>query len=600
MVLPAKFGRDQRLIASILVICTLAVVVSWAAIRQAEQSLLRTHASAAATLWATFLEKNLAGLEAILAAGLISRADQRVFDFARAAGGVLSYQVIGPDGIVAHSSWSGDYREASADPAALRIIAKGKVLTKVKRSQLADNRETVVVEAYVPIMKAGVYRGAIKVFVDMTAKAAEFRRIGSFAFYGLIILLVVLGSLCSALVWHNMHGRKNAETATDRLRRQNELILNAAGEGVYGIDLEGRTTFVNPAAARMVGWDPDEMLGKPQHELVHHNHPDGTPYPREECPIFGAMNDGQAREVGDEVFWRKDGTSFPVAYNCSPIYDEQRQLTGAVVVFRDITEQIWAERALREAKEQAEVASRSKTEFLANMSHELRTPLNAINGFSEVMSNEVFGPLGDARYREYVKDIHDSGQHLLALINDILDISKVEAGKLELCEEPVDVADVVEAAVRIMRERATARRLRLETAVQSDTPIIIGDRRLLKQIVLNLLSNAVKFSHEGDTIAVRAGPTSTGGAEILVIDNGIGIAAEDIEKVMMPFQQVEGTFSRQHQGTGLGLPLSKRLVELHGGTLEIESEIGAHTTARVLIGPERVLDSRSNAAALSA
>jgi len=600
MVHSVKIGRDQRLIASILVICAVAVVVSWGAIRQAQHSLLRGQASAAATHWATFLEKNLAGLEAILSAGLISRADQRVFDFARAAGGVLSYQVIGPDGIVAHSSWSGDFREASADPTALRIIATGQVLTKVRRSELANGREIVLGEAYVPVMKDGAYKGAIKVYVDMTAKAAEFRRIGSIAFVGLIVVLAVPGALCGALVWRNMHGRRTAETVTDRLRRQNELILNAAGEGVCGIDLQGRTTFVNPAAARMVGWQAQDMLGKPQHELLHHTRAGGAPYPREDCPICGGLKDGRAREVSDEVFWRRDGTSFPVAYVSSPIYDERGRLTGAVVVFRDVTQQLWAERALREAKEQAEVASRSKTEFLANMSHELRTPLNAINGFSEVMCKKVFGPLGDAHYEEYVKDIHDSGQHLLALINDILDISKVEAGKLELCEEPVAIDGVVEAAVRIMRERAEARRLTLRTAIEGGLPAINGDERLLMQIVLNLLSNAIKFSHEGGAIDVRASRAADGGVEISVTDNGIGIAPENLDKVMMPFQQVEGSFTRQHQGTGLGLPLSKRLVELHGGRLEIESEVGAQTVARVRLGPERVLPEHPADAALSA
>jgi len=593
MVHPRKFGRDQRLIVSILVVCVAAIVVSWAAIRQAEQSLLRAQASATATHWATFLEKNLEGLNAILEAGLISRADQRVFDFARAAGGVLSYQVIGRDGVIAHSSWSGDFREATTDPAALRTIARGQVLAKVIH-QLSPNGATIVVgEAYVPIMKDGTYLGAIKVYVDVTAKAAEYRRVGSIAFVGLIVLLTVLGGLCSVLVWRNMHGRKTAETATDRLRRQNEQILTAAGEGIYGIDLDGSTTFVNPAAARMLGWEPGEILGKPLHDLIHHTRTDGSPHPREACRVCSGLDDPHPREVRDEIFWRKNGTSFPAAYIRSPIYDERSNLTGAVVVFRDITQQLWAERELRAAKEQAEIASRSKTEFLANMSHELRTPLNAINGFSEVMCKRVFGPLGDTHYEEYVKDILDSGQHLLALINDILDISKVEAGKLELSEEPVDIPAILASAVRIIHERAEARRLKLKIVTGDGLPVIKGDERLLKQIVLNLLSNAIKFSHEGGVIEIQAERTAEGGVEIAVTDNGIGIAPENLDKVMLPFQQVEGSFTRQHQGTGLGLPLSKRLVELHGGSLEIESEVGTRTTVRVRLGPERVVKDRS-------
>lgn len=229
-----------------------------------------------------------------------------------------------------------------------------------------------------------------------------------------------------------------------------------------------------------------------------------------------------------------------------------------------------------EEKIRAEEANRSKSEFLANMSHELRTPLNAVNGFSEIMLREMFGPLGDERYVDYVKDIHTSGEHLLALINDILDMSKIEAGKMQLQREPVDPAAVIEQCLRIVRGRAEEKEIRLQVDIE-DAPEIEADPRALKQVILNLTSNAVKFTPEGGRITVRTFSTAEGVA-IQVADTGIGIAKEDLPRLGRPFEQIESQHSKSHQGSGLGLALSKSLIELHGGTLSIESDLGEGTT----------------------
>tara|TARA_R110002072_G_scaffold72335_2_gene172913 strand:- start:738 stop:3407 length:2670 start_codon:yes stop_codon:yes gene_type:complete len=229
-----------------------------------------------------------------------------------------------------------------------------------------------------------------------------------------------------------------------------------------------------------------------------------------------------------------------------------------------------------EEKIRAEEANRSKSEFLANMSHELRTPLNAVNGFSEIMLREMFGPLGDERYVDYVKDIHTSGEHLLALINDILDMSKIEAGKMQLQKEPVDPASVIEQCLRIVRGRSDEKEIRLQVDVE-DAPEIDADPRALKQVILNLTSNAVKFTPEGGRITVRTFSTGDGVA-IQVTDTGIGIAKEDLPRLGRPFEQIESQHSKSHQGSGLGLALSKSLVEMHGGTLSIESDLGEGTT----------------------
>ena len=230
------------------------------------------------------------------------------------------------------------------------------------------------------------------------------------------------------------------------------------------------------------------------------------------------------------------------------------------------------------AMTRAEAANQAKSEFLANMSHELRTPLNAINGFSEIMAGEMFGPLGDPRYKGYAADILRSGQHLLSLINDVLDMAKIEAGKLTLHYEPVSLKEVVDDAARLMRGRVEEAGLRLRVDAP-ELPTIEADHRGLKQVVLNLLSNAVKFTPEGGDIVVALSREDDDRIRLAVTDTGIGIAAEDLTRLARPFEQVEGQHSKTTQGTGLGLALTKSLIELHGGTLTLESEPGRGTTA---------------------
>jgi len=237
-------------------------------------------------------------------------------------------------------------------------------------------------------------------------------------------------------------------------------------------------------------------------------------------------------------------------------------------------------------KIRAEEANRSKSEFLANMSHELRTPLNAINGFSEIMAGEMFGPLGHERYQDYVRDILSSGQHLLSLINDILDMSKIEAGKMQLQPEPLMPDEVIEQCVRIMRARAEEKRIQLNVD-GDDLPQIQADPRALKQVLLNLMSNAVKFTPEGGRVHVR-GFHAADGIVLQVADTGIGISEDDLPRVGRPFEQIENQHSKTHQGSGLGLALSKSLVELHGGRLRIDSKLGEGTTVSFTLPAEPV------------
>jgi signal transduction histidine kinase len=261
---------------------------------------------------------------------------------------------------------------------------------------------------------------------------------------------------------------------------------------------------------------------------------------------------------------------------------------GLLLTVTDITDRRRVEGDLRRAKDEAELASRSKTEFLANMSHELRTPLNAVIGFSDILMGQIFGALGDARYVDYARDIRDSGLHLLNLINDVLDVSKVEFGKVELTEEMVDVAATIGSCVRLMRDRAETAGLQLVADVSPDLPALQGDSRRLKQILLNLLSNAVKFTPSGGRVTISA-CADAGGFRLRVADTGIGIAAADLDKALRPFGQIDSRLARKYQGTGLGLPLARAMAELHGGRLELTSAPGEGTSATIWLPPSRVL-----------
>ena len=263
---------------------------------------------------------------------------------------------------------------------------------------------------------------------------------------------------------------------------------------------------------------------------------------------------------------------------------------GSLTTYDDVTGSYSAERQLRSAKEEAELASRAKSDFLANVSHELRTPLNAIIGFSEIIKDQLFGPIGNHRYKEYAIDIHDSGTHLLSLINDILDLSKIEAGKFELHEEPIDLERATKSCFRIMRDRAEEAGVNLEHRFPHGLPHLKADPRAVKQILLNLLSNAVKFTGQGGRVLVYPNFSEGGDLVLNVEDTGIGIAEADIAKAMAPFGQVDSSLSRKYEGTGLGLPLTRHLVDLHGGELKLSSHMGQGTLVSITFPRTRLLN----------
>ncbi|WP_395015470.1 PAS domain-containing sensor histidine kinase [Dongia sp.] len=370
---------------------------------------------------------------------------------------------------------------------------------------------------------------------------------------------------------------KQRELQFAELAQRNAVLASTVASVTSGVVICDATqadqpiVFVNAAFTRITGYTAAEATGRNCRFLQ------GRDTDREAVErMRRAIMVGRAATVTLRNY-RKDGRTFWNEVNISPLHDEQGKLIHFVGILQDVTNRIRTEENLREAKEQAEVANRSKSEFLANISHELRTPLNAILGFTEIMQMEMFGPMGAPQYHTYAKDVHDSGQLLLDLINDILDLSKIEAGRMELFPEAVEAADVFEACLRLVSGRATSAGVTLKSDLPPDVPKLRVDPRAVRQMLANLLTNAVKFTPKGGQVMLAARADGDQ-VELSVADSGIGIAAKDIAKVLEPFGQADDPHSRRQQGTGLGLPIVKALVEQSGGSFRLESKVGIGTT----------------------
>jgi len=369
--------------------------------------------------------------------------------------------------------------------------------------------------------------------------------------------------------------RKRGEQALRESRQRVALHVQQTPLGVIECDLDLKITAWNPAAERILGWTAREVLGcclldtlvpPGQHDHVRR--------------LYARLAETRDSVRNTNENLRRDGRRITCDWFNSPLVDADGQVIGVASLMLDVTDRIRADALLREAKEHAEQTSRAKSDFLATMSHELRTPLNAIIGFSELIAAETFGPI-TPRYVEYARDIHNSGNHLLDIINDILDLSKIEAGKLELSDDTVDVGRVADSCLRLVEARAQQNGIMLTRDVAPGLPGLRADARAVKQILLNLLSNAIKFTPSGGQVRLTARPAPGGGLLASVADTGIGMKPEDVPRALEPFAQIESTLTRRFEGTGLGLPLCRRLAELHGGSLELESELGRGTVATV-------------------
>ena len=384
-------------------------------------------------------------------------------------------------------------------------------------------------------------------------------------------------------VVRDISDRKSSERALKESEQRFALAIDGADEGIWDWDILKSQVYASPRAAQLVGVDA-ATLRDPE-AWVRHIHPD------DQGMFRRALLDHLR---GRTEFFICEYRLHPDTGSRAERWIRQRgmalrngqgrsiRMAGSV---DDITRQRRTEETLRRAKEQAEVANRAKTEFLANMSHELRTPLNAVIGFSEVLQSQMLGPLGTSKYVEYAQNITDSGRHLLDIINDILDVSRIEAGEMEIFPEPLDMPMIAAAAERLISQRARAAGVSLVVEVGDDLPPRLGETRRMKQILINLLSNAVKFTPEGGVVTLRGVKAEDGGLIVTVADTGLGMRKEDIPEALRPFGQIDSSLSRKYEGTGLGLPLTKAFVELHGGWMDMDSELGVGTTVTLTFPP---------------
>ena len=379
----------------------------------------------------------------------------------------------------------------------------------------------------------------------------------------------------------------DAERAIQTLRESEaryRTIFDNAGIGICQIAASGEWLNANRAIAEILGYKNAEELLAAQPDKKGDLFVDRTR--RDE--LFAKLRRDGHKGFEAELYDKNKKRRW-IDINGRKVRDEAAGAEIFACTMYDVTEHKQAELALLQAKEQADFANRSKSEFLANMSHELRTPLNAIIGFAEIIKSQMFGPVGKAQYVEYAADIFDSGQLLLSLISDILDMSKIEAGKRTLVESTVSIEQIVLSVVRLVTSRAKLSKLHLNIRVPKDLPGLRGEERALKQILTNLLTNAIKFTSENGDVTLSAGVEDDGRMCIYIEDTGIGIAREDIAVALAPFGQIESALSRKHQGTGLGLPLTKALVELHGGRLDLQSTLGKGTVITLTFPKERTV-----------
>ncbi|GJD62685.1 PAS domain-containing sensor histidine kinase [Methylobacterium frigidaeris] len=364
--------------------------------------------------------------------------------------------------------------------------------------------------------------------------------------------------------------------------RETTAILDAVTDGVVVLDEEGRIVGMNRGAQALLGADPREVAGEP---LIGLFSPESRP--AAQAALLRASA-GATATTGDEVMARGPDGPLPLLLTLAPVASGPPRRVAAVL--RDVSASRRTEAELVRARREAERASAQKSDFLATISHEVRTPLNAIIGFAEVMLEEQFGPVGSDRYRDYLRDIRASGEHVVSLVNDLLDLAKIEAGHLDLAFAGVALNDLVAASVALMQPQAARQRVVMRTSFAPGLPAVLADQRSLRQAALNVISNAIKFTDAGGQVIVSTAVTDRGGVALRVRDTGIGMSPEEIETALQPFRQI-ATAQRRGGGTGLGLPLTKALVEANRAALTITSRKGEGTLVEVLFPAARVLES---------
>jgi PAS domain S-box-containing protein len=371
-------------------------------------------------------------------------------------------------------------------------------------------------------------------------------------------------NLMAASIAHRINALATSEA------EQRALIQNL-GEGVFGVSKNGNCTFANQAALTMLGYEDSDLIGKDQHQILHHHHADGSRYLVEDCPISQTLKDGVPRRLEDGFFDR-NGFYVPILLSVSPLF-RKNVVYGAIIVFVDLRDQIETKKTLLQAKEAAESANIAKSQFLANMSHELRTPMNAVLGMGQLLQ---LTPLTDEQ-QEYVQTILHGANDLMSLIDDLMDITRLDSGQIELDIVSFSPINAIQALKRRFSSLASDKGVRFIDRIPEIPPDVIGDPSRLSQLISNLLSNAVKFTYQGsielELIYSYTSPTHIS-LEISVSDTGIGMSPDVVTQLFSPFFQANSTSTRTHGGIGLGLVLCKRLVDLMGGKITVQSVLG--------------------------
>ena len=410
------------------------------------------------------------------------------------------------------------------------------------------------------------------------------------------ILLAFIGAMtattyCAALAVMVRLVHKRSETAIRVDEERYRLLAENATDMITRHDEKGRVVFASLGAQQLFVEPAQKIIGDGLFERVH-----VADRPAYLTALSRCHADSEPIAVEFRV--RRAGAAGPARYvwvemRCRPMRPQDTtavERPSIVAVTRDVSDRKAQEAELTRTRDEAVSASRAKTQFLANMSHELRTPLNAVIGFSEILNRELFGALGEARYRDYARLIHESGEHLLNVVNDILDMSKIEAGKFKIVKEPFEVASLVKSCCDLMRHTAEQRSLSLIVDVAPGIPELPADKRACKQMLLNVISNAIKFTDPGGWVRVSARVEGES-VELVVADNGIGIAEADLPKLGNPFVQANNSYDRSYDGAGLGLSVVKGLARLHGGQLELASTLGQGTTATILLPLDSPIES---------
>jgi PAS domain S-box-containing protein len=392
--------------------------------------------------------------------------------------------------------------------------------------------------------------------------------------------------------------RKRADFQLRASERRMATILDTMVDALIAIDQNGRIEAFNKAAEAVFGYSAAEVIGRnvgmlmPEPMRDQHAEHMQRYLKSGEAHILGRRREVVARRKDGGVFALELGVSEITAEVLGGLERRRADRRSFVGLARDISDRKRFEAELMAAKGQAETANRAKSEFLANMSHELRTPLNAIIGFSEVIKDQLFGPVGNGRYAAYAHDIHAGGTHLLGVIDDILDMSRIETGRFTLEEGPVAPAELVSAALALVQRAAEQARVKLDNRVNGALPRLNADKRVAKQVLINLLSNAVKFTPEGGKVTVEAAADPAAEFVFTVTDTGPGIPPERLKNLFDPFQNADSMRAREQGGSGLGLAIAKRLMELHGGTLTLKSRLGHGTAAAMRFPGRRVMQGR--------